>query len=199
MASPQRRPDPENLRELEDMQHRDVEREVGPGWRFGFWWIWILIFVGIWWVAFGWGNSGGYIWGNHGAHSALHANDAVIGGPGLLMLNASTPSKHLFIGQAFVIRNVPVERAASQHAIWIGSALNSTPMLLVVPAGLNALAFAHGAWLNVAGQVDKAPPAAQARQLWGLNPADAQALAKQGAYIEGTSVLRAPQESTTGR
>jgi len=198
MASPQRRPDPQQLRELEDMQRRDVQREIGPRWRFSFWWVWIVVFVAIWWVAFGWGNSGGYIWGTHGAGASV-ANDAVIAGPGLPILNASAASKHVYIGQAFVIRNVPVERAASPRALWIGNVNNSAPMLLVVPAGGNALAFVHGEWLNVSGQIQKAPPEAQAQQQWGLSPADAQSLEKQGAYIQGTQAIRALRESTTGR
>lgn len=205
MASPQRRPDPatlrqpENLRALEDMQHRDVQREIGSGWRFGFWWIWILIFVGIWWVAFGWGNSGGYVWGAHGAGAARSVNDAVLSGPGLPILNAPTTQKHIYAGQAFIVRNVPVERVAGAQAVWIGNAQNSTPMLLLVPAGGNASSLVPGEWLNVAGKIQKAPPAAQAQQQWGLNSPDVQALEKQGVYIQGTQVLRAPQETTTGR
>jgi len=197
MASPQRRPYPEQFRELEDLQHRDLQREIGPGWRFGFWWIWILVFIAIWWVAFGWGNSGGYVWGHGRAAATESANDAVLRGPGLAMLNAGTPNKHLYVGQAFDIRNVPVERVASAQAVWIGNAQNSTPVLLVMPAGANTTDFAPGEWLNAAGQIRKAPPAAQAQQQWGLDAADAQALEKQGAFIQGTQVLRAPR--VTGR
>lgn len=199
MASPQRRPDPENLRQLEDMRHRDVQREVGPGWRFGFWWIWILVFVAIWWVAFGWGNSGGYVWGHGRAVATEPANDAVLSGPGLPILNAATPSKHIYIGQAFTIRNVPVERVAGAQAVWIGNAQNSTPMLLILPSGSNTSALAPGEWLNAAGRIRKAPAAAKAQQQWGLSAADAQALEKQGAFIQGTEVIRAAGHSATGR
>jgi len=169
-----------------------VQREIGPGWRFGFWWIWILVFIAIWWVAFGWGNSGGYIWGHSRAAATESANDAVLSGPGLAMLNAGTPNKHLYIGQAFEIRNVPVERVASAQAIWIGNEQNSTPVLLVMPAGANTSDFAPGEWLNASGQIRKAPAAAQAQQQWALSAADAQALEKQGAFIQGAQVLGAP-------
>jgi hypothetical protein len=197
MASPQRRPDPENLRELEDMRHRDLQREVGHGWRFGFWWIWILVFIAIWWVAFGWGNSGGFVWARHGAGASQAVNDAVLSGPGLPILNAGIAGKHACLGQAFIIRNVPVERVAGPHALWIGNANNSIPMLLVAPADLNARSFAHGEWLNVTGRIQEALPPAQAQHQWGLSTADAQALQKQGVYIQANSVLRALRESTT--
>lgn len=186
MASPQRR-DPRQPRELEDMQHRDVQKEIGPGWRGGYWWIWILIFVGIWWVAFGWGNSGGYVWGGH-HRAAEMTNDTALGGPGVPILDASNKTR--YIGQAFQVRNVPVQAQAGNQAFWIGSTTNSAPMLVVLPKAGEA-ADIHNGWFNVAGQVEKAPPAAQAQQQWGLSQQDAQRLESEGAYIQATQAIRA--------
>lgn len=190
MASPQRRPDPNQLRELEDMQHRDVQKEIAPRWRFGYWWwAWIIIFVAIWWVSFGWGNSGGYIWGNHGAAAARPANDAVLAGPGVPILNAT--NKKIYIGQAFSVQNAPVQHVASHKALWIGNLNNSVPMLIVAPSGANAGDFAHGEWVNVAGRIQKAPPANVAAKEWGLKPAGVQRLETEGAYVQATELLRA--------
>lgn len=195
MATPQQRPDPEQPRELEDMQHRDLQREIGPRWRFGFWWIWIIVFVAIWWVAFGWGNSGGYIWGHHGA--ARPVNDTMTAGPGLPILDASTADKHNYVDQAFIIRNVQVEQVANPHAMWIGNANNSVPMLLMMPGNASTRSFAHGEWANVSGQIRKAPPAAQAQKQWSLSPTNTRLLETQGVYIQGTQVARALRRSTT--
>ena len=133
MATPQRQypPEPEGRPELTNLREGGAERKVGPGWRFGFWWVWILVIVGIWYVGFGWGNSGGWLWGHH--HAVITQNDAELSGPGVPILNAS--NKQAYIGQAFEIRNVPVERQASQNALWIGSRFNSVPMLVVLPSG----------------------------------------------------------------
>ena len=151
MASPQRR-DPQQLREFEDMQHRDVQKEIGSGWRFGYWWIWIAIFIGIWWVAFGWGNSGGYLWG--GRRAAAPMNDTALAGPGVTILNATNKAR--YVGHAFQVRNVPVEAQAGNQAFWIGSMTNSVPMLVVLPKAGEAANIRNG-WFNVAGQVEKAP------------------------------------------
>lgn len=133
MATPQRQypPEPDRQPELTNLREGGAGKKVEPGWRFGFWWLWILVIAGIWYVGFGWGNSGGWIWGHH--HAVTTTNDAELSGPGVPILNAS--NKQPFIGQAFQIRNVPVERQASPHALWIGSRFNSTPMLVVLPNG----------------------------------------------------------------
>lgn len=192
MASPQRQPDPQQPRELEDMQHRDLQKEISPRWRFGYWWwAWLVVFGCIWWLAFGWGNSGGYIWGNHGASAARPANDAVLSGPGVPILNAS--NKTVYIGQAFNIRNVPVNQVVSHQAAWIGSANNSIPMLVVVPHGDNAGDFAPGQWVNVTGRIQKAPPANVAAKQWGLNQANVQRLETEGAYVQANQFLRDPR------
>lgn len=259
MATPQRQypnepqRDPQQGPELRNLREGGVERKVGGGWRFGFWWIWILIIAGIWYVGFGWGNSGGWIWG-HGRHAATNQNDTALSGPGVPILNAS--SKQSYIGQAFEIRNVPVERRASNQALWIGSRFNSTPMLVVLPGGNDVTAAPAGSngpanpgnnapgettvtpngtrnnsapsggntqagnaaqasgsngsanpgntqatanagtgtprqWLDVTGKVVKAPPAAQAKQQWGLSDADANQLEQEGAYIQATQVQTA--------
>lgn len=131
MASPQR-PLPNEPRrdpppELENLQTGRAQREVSSGWRFGFWWIWILIIAGIWYVGFGWGTSGGWIWGHR--HAVQTTNDTALRGPGVAIVDAS--NKLPYIGQAFEIQNVPVQRVAGPQAYWIGSTFNSVPMLVV--------------------------------------------------------------------
>lgn len=231
MASPQRQipPDPRQdpRPELQNLETGRVQKEISSGWRFGFWWIWILIIVGIWYVGFGWGNSGGWIWGHR--HPAGTVNDAALSGPGVTMLNAS--NKAQYIGQAFEVRNVPVERQAGPSAYWIGSRFNAVPMLVInssnpanqttnagqgssthaAPANQppNAAANAAGSpnrtannsgsqaavpafrpheWLDITGQVVKAPPAAQAEQQWGLSAADANQMESEGVYIQATAM-----------
>lgn len=131
MASPQRQiphePRQDPRPELQNLQSGGVQKEVSSGWRFSFWWIWVLIIVGIWYVGFGWGNSGGWIWGHR--NPVQTTNDAALSGPGVPILNAA--NKQPYVGQAFEIQNVPVEREAGPMAYWIGSRFNAVPMLVI--------------------------------------------------------------------
>lgn len=197
MASPQRR-DPEQLRRmprevpppaLENLP--EVERQVSPGWRFGFWWIWLVVIVGIWYVAFGWGNSGGWVWG-HNAPSI--GNDVRMSGDGAVILNATHKSH--YVGQAFQIDNAPIQRAASNVALWIGTSTNSIPMLLVttgVPSNAGDTSLRRGQFIYATGRVMAAPNAAQAKQQWALSDADVARLEQQGAYIQANQVQRVPR------
>lgn len=168
-----------------------MEREVAPGWRFGFWWIWILVIVAIWYVGFGWGGHGGYFRHSSGA---VAQNDAAPTGDGVQILDATDKAR--YAGQVFQARNVPVEQAAGHQGFWIGAVHNSIPMLLVLPTAPNDAAanaeIRAGGWVNVNGQVIAAPNAAQAKQQWGLSDADVRRLEQEGAYIQGTQVVAAP-------
>lgn len=198
MATPQRNypsTPPPRKPQLENLQKGGVEREVSGGWRFGFWWIWLLLIPAIWYGGWGWGGHGG--WWFHHRTPVETTNDAVTTGQGLEALSAT--NKQQYVGQGFQIRNVPVERAAGPHALWIGSRFNSTPMLVVLPANgtgsaslTSANAIAQGEWLDVNGQVIAAPNAAQAKQQWNLTDADVSRLENEGAYVQATGVQRAP-------
>lgn len=189
-------PDPPRRQppELQNLAKGGVESKVGPGWRFGFWWIWVLVIVGIWYVGFGWGNSGGWIWGHHHAAAIGPRNDAAMSGDGAVILNAA--NKRQYVGQAFQIENAPIERTASSNALWIGTATNSVPMLLVttgVPSNPGNTGLEGGQAIYASGRVETAPTAAQAKQQWGLSDADVKALEQQGAYIQANQVQRVPR------
>ncbi|MGA7523003.1 MAG: hypothetical protein WBW84_11005 [Acidobacteriaceae bacterium] len=235
MASPQRplpkQPRRDNPPVLETFETGRARREISSGWRFGFWWVWILIIAGIWYVGFGWGTSGGWIWGHRQAVQT--ADDTALAGPGVAILDAN--NKLPFVGQGFQIQNVPVERDAGPRSYWIGSQFNSVPMLVVnasnmanprgssrdaaaghksAPAAAagnppNAAANAAGSpdrtannsrsaaaipatapdeWLDVTGQILKAPPAGQAEQQWGLSTGDTDRLEGEGVYINATEM-----------
>ena len=195
MATPQRQypppPEPPRRPELQNFSQGGAGRKVGSGWRFSFWWIWLLVILGIWYVGFGWGNSGGWLW--HHSAPGMH-NDASITGDGSVILNAN--NKRQYIGQAFQVDNAPVDRAASNVAFWIGSRNNSVPMLLVttgVPANAGNENLAHGQSIYAGGRVMAAPNAAQAKQQWSLSDADVAKLEQQGAYIQATQVQRVPR------
>lgn len=69
MASPQRH-DPSYNRGPEydpELQRRDLPaRRAGAGW-FAWWWIWLLIILcAIWFAGWGWGDYGGWWFGNRG-------------------------------------------------------------------------------------------------------------------------------------
>lgn len=188
MALPQRKDDGTPRPALKGLEQPErVERAVSSGWRFGWWWVWLLVIVGIWFVGFGWGGYGG--WLRHRPAQTIARNDAQLAGPGVTVLDATDKSG--FAGRAFEIRNVPVQRQVSPRVYWIGSATNSTPTLLVLQGAAD---YAAGARLDVAGQVVKAPTAAQAQQQWGLSAADAQELETEGAYVQATEAQRTPQQ-----
>lgn len=217
MASPQRR-DPQQLRQtprevpppgMENL--REVERQIGTGGAFNWWWLWIpVVIAAFWFVGWGWGPYGGWWWG-HGAESAKQsanssapaapntsghpANGALAGGfgnttvqatgPGVALLNAA--DKKSAIGHNFQVQDVSIERRASANAVWIGV---RAPMLLVLPAA-QQVNTSPGTGLDVSGIITKAPPAAQARQQWSLNKPDVSRLENEGAYIQATSVATA--------
>ena len=197
MGSPQRQPPvppeqrPRNTQsgpQLENLRSGKVEREVSSGWRFGFWWVWVLVIVGIWYVGYGWGGHGGWL----RSRPAAVQNDTQLSGQGTAMLDAN--NKASFANQAFSLRNVEVERRASDRALWIGSKFNAVPTLLILPAGndRSIAAIGQGAWIDTTGRIYAAPKAEQAKQQWGLSDQDAQQLEQQGAYMQATGVQQVP-------
>lgn len=190
MASPQRR-DPNPPPELVNLEKGGVERKVSPGWRMGFWWIWILIIAGIWYVGYGWGNHGGWFRAGRRAAAVEPRNDTQMTGDGVPILNAT--NKAQYVGQVFQIQNAPVEAKVSNEAFWIGNVNNSTPMLMVlVGPARNAenAAMRPGDWVDANGRVMTAPDATQAKQQWGLTDQDVQRLEKEGAYIQANQAQR---------
>lgn len=205
MASPQQRPDPDrNRRDYEDLQRARMQRRATAGAGFAWWWFfWIIIIaLAIWWAGWGWGGSGGWWWGGrtrntpaYGSNTAPGntnpapgANQTVISGPGLNVLNAT--DKNQYIGKPFQVNDVPVQKQLNNHAMWIG-ANNGTPMLVVLTGNGNTAANAHisqSSLINVTGTVQKAPPQAQAKNQWKLSEDDANQLERQGAYIQATQV-----------
>ena len=218
MASPQRK-DPNEPEPILNAERR-VEREVGTGRPFGWWWIWIpIVIAAFWFVGWGWGPYGGWWWG-HGNESAVgsarathpvapatngqpaagtnnattagQANAAEVTGTGVAVLDST--NKATYVGQNFQIRNIPVESIAGPHAFWIGAnnGTHSRPMLVVLPANYNGAnnAITVGDRIDVSGKIDKAPPAIQARHRWSLNGGEANRVDQEGAYIQATQVQK---------
>lgn len=173
-------------------------------WRFAYAWMVLALLLAFWYIGFGWGDSGGWIWGHRNA-SATGATAGDLNA-GLVILEVA--NKQDYIGQSFQIRNVAVDHWSSDQAVWIGSRHSYLPMLLVFPAasplapravgptgsGSSAGASAGtgtGAkvlYLNVSGKVMKAPPTAQAQQQWKLSDDDVDQLEQEGVYILATGV-----------
>src|SRR5581483_5761486 len=107
-------------------------------------------------------------------------------GSGLNILDAL--DKQGYIGQAFEIRNIPIQELVNAHALWVGETHQSS-MLVITSAGnpISTGGSDRGAdWANVQGYVKKAPDAATAQHAWGLSNQDVQTLEQQGAYIEAS-------------
>ena len=169
-------------------------------WRYGYSWILLPLILGFWYVGFGWGNSGGWIWGHHDASVAV-ADESDLSGSGLVILEVA--NKQDYIGQSFQIQNVSVDHWSGSRAVWIGSRHSYLPMLLIFPApsplapkvagatGGSGAFPATGAkvqHLNVTGKLMKAPPTAQAQQQWNLSDEDVDQLEEEGVYIQAGTV-----------
>lgn len=183
------RRDPEPLRDT-----HDVDRQVGGGVGWGWTWIWvwllILAFIVaiVWFGGWGWAGYGGWWWGNRNAQVTQSAAVPMMNGSGVAVLNAT--NKQPFVGRPFNITNVPVQTVINDHTLWVG-ANGATPMLVVLAGNNNTAPNANiseGSRININGTVEKAPPAAQAKQQWSLSDDDANRLAQQGAYIQATEV-----------
>lgn len=70
-------------------------------------------------------------------------------------------------------------------------------MLLVLTGAGNSAANAHlskGSFIDVTnGNVEKAPPQAQAQHQWALSSGGATQLERQGVYIQGINVFWVPR------
>src|SRR5579884_2024976 len=178
MALPQRRDAfDDQRRQAEEMDRRRIAAEnAGTAW-FAWWWIWLLIIIAIiWFAGWGWGGYGGWWWGGArgvAVQNVNQANPAQITGRGVAVLNAT--DKQAFVGQPFRVSNVPVQNKINNQVLWIG-ANNNSGLLVVLTGTDNSAANAgiqQGTRVNVTGTVEKAPPAAQARQQWSLSNQDA--------------------------
>lgn len=197
MALPQRKEEEpvEPQRPLGDV--REVDREVGGG-AWSRLWIWIIIaaaIVCIIWIAWGFGGTGGWWWGNRNHQPVANlvtsgpaGTNPLPTGSGVAVLNAG--NKQAYIGKPFDARNVTVQNMVNDNAMWVGG--QNSPMLLILGGAVNGSAanahIAQGEAINVTGTVEKAPPAAQAKGQWNLSDDDVNRLEQQGAYIQANEV-----------
>ncbi len=181
---------------------------VSRRWRHSYSWIIVFLVLGFWYVGFGWGNSGGWIWGNRTA-SVPVADDGELSGTGVAILEVA--NKQDYVGQTFQVRNVSVDHWSGDRAVWIGSRHSYLPMLLILSSASPLppqLAGASGTGnpgtgqstdspsgaagnpqrLDVTGKIVKAPPNAQAKQQWNLSDEDVDQLEEEGVYIQATAV-----------
>lgn len=149
---------------------------------FGWWWIWLFFLIAfIWFSGWGWGGYGGWWWGRPRAV-------IVASGPGIVVLDST--DKPAFVGQPFSVSGVTVENKVNDHAYWV-SAPNSASMLVVTSANHNGNnGIIDGTHLNVTGTVEQAPPAAQAKQQWGISSNDALRLEQDGVYVQASGVRK---------
>lgn len=194
MASPQR-PEFHGIPSDDDPQSRGLRPGHPPaGRRVKFLIAWliaiILVAAFLYWVAFGWGGSGGYWWHRQATPTQSSASQPMTGS-GLAAMNAT--DRQPYIGQSFQLSNVPIQRKVSNRMFWIGPNSQS-PMLVVLngnqnPANFNSLGT--GSSIDVTGTVMKAPPTPAAASQWSLNDPDLAQLEKEGVYIQATQIYRA--------
>jgi len=208
MASPQRKfPAEANLSSALQPEH--PERPTAPRQqpsprrrRLGYLGILFFLVVAFWYVGFGWGSSGGWIWGHRDAPAAA-GNQGELSGSGLVILEVA--NKQDYVGQSFQIENVAVDHWSGDRAVWIGSRHSYLPMLLVFPSASSLAPKAVDTTnsapppasedeaapvqrLDVTGTIVKAPPLAQAQQQWKLSDEDVDQLEEEGVYIQATTV-----------
>jgi hypothetical protein len=145
----------------------------------------LIIIAAIWFAGWGWGGYGGWWWGRPRTIVVQQGNVQPTG-EGVAVLNAA--DKQPFVGQAFSIRNVRVAKKVNDQAFWIGTGDHARSMLVV---GSTAGNIREGEQIDVTGTVEKAPPAAQAKQQWSLSDDGAQRLEQQRAYVQANQVQQA--------
>jgi hypothetical protein len=141
--------------------------------------------LGIWYVGWGWGNSGGWLWGDREMPASSNGQ---LSGSGVAILTVA--NKEAYIGQSFQVQNVPVDRRVGNAVLWIGQWHDSLPMLLVLASdsGAKTTETQPGDVLDVIGTIVRAPARAVAKQQWGLGDEDLDQLAQEGAYVQATQV-----------
>ncbi|MGA7523001.1 MAG: hypothetical protein WBW84_10995 [Acidobacteriaceae bacterium] len=205
MASPQRKFPAEADRSAE--LHAEPRPSVPPkppvsNRRRYYAWVIVGLILGFWYVGFGWGNSGGWIWGNGNRNATVRvAEDGDVSGPGVVILEVA--NKQDYIGQSFQVRNVAVDHWSGNRAVWIGSRHSYLPILLILPSAsplAPAVTSAASSGspetgpsgrvqrLDVTGSIMKAPPTAQAQQQWNLSDDDVDQLEGEGVYIQASTV-----------
>lgn len=196
MASPQR-PDPGGI-SGGHASHSGGQRPGHPpaGSRAKFLFAWLILLIAVaaflYWIAFGWGGSGGYWWHNRTMPAQSSASQPMTG-PGLAVLDAA--DKQPFIGKRFQLSGGPIQRKVSNRMFWIGSNSQS-PMLVVLNGNQNPTQFNSltvGSAVDVAGTVMKAPTTPDAASQWSLSDPDLAQLDKEGVYILATQINIAAQ------
>ena len=147
----------------------------------------VLVAIFFYWIAWGWGNSGGYWWHNR-SQPATTSDAHPISGAGIAALDAT--DKQPFVGRHFQLSNVPIQRKVSNHIYWIGPN-SQRPMLLVLNGNESSVTFSSltpGKLVDVVGTVTKAPPVADAGTEWPLSEPGLAQLEKEGAYVSATDI-----------
>jgi len=124
---------------------------------------------------------------NHPAGKTRPANalDQLVSGQGSGM-----------ISQPVTLSNATVQNVTQQDIVWVGGANNSVLVMLQpsvnpIDARGNPAPLAPGDQVRVTGHVQRAP-SAQILQSWGVSPADAARVQRQGVVVQAETfeVLR---------
>lgn len=191
MASPQRP-------EFHGISGGDASRSEGQrpghppaGSRTKFLFAWLILVIAmaafLYWIAWGWGGTGGYWWHNRSEPAQSSASQNMTGS-GLAVLDAA--NRQPYIGKSFQLSNVPIQRKVSKRMFWIGSNSQS-PMLVVLNGNQDPAQFSSvhaGNAVDVAGTVTKAPATPDAASQWSLSDPDLAQLDKEGVYILATQM-----------
>ena len=209
MATPR---DPNQQKLNDELERRRLERRSAGAWRGGgwfyWWWAWLVIIIAIiWFGGWGWGGYGGWWWGGRsnaatvqgnygGNYGGNYARNGLQGptGEGVAILNST--DKQSFVGKPFAINDVQIQNKVNDQVLWIGGANNSATMLVVLNGPGNSTANANvggGDHVNITGNVEKAPTAAQAKQTWHLSDDAAKQLEQQGVYVQASNVQKVQQ------
>lgn len=201
--SAQENRNPNEQRNLEEERRAMQQQRPGirPAWR-SFWlWPVAVVLIGLLWWGF-WG--GGWFWNrpHEGANNVKPTAEDQLpasnngqpvtvtkqnGNNGAQVLTAE--NKEPYVGQSLEIVRTPVLKKVSKSVFWLGSQNDASPVLVVMAdAAQNAKnANLHeGETVNVIGQVQKAPAAQDAGQMWHLSASGAKRLEHEGAYVKAS-------------
>lgn len=146
-------PEDPNRQQREIENRRIANQREGAGWA-AWWWIWVLIIIGIiWFGGWGWGGYGGWWWGHRmraGVVQPAYNNGTVANGANGGVQNTALPptgqgvaaltatNKQAYVGQPFDVRNVIVEKKVNDHALWVGESNGSNSAASNAGTGGNA-------------------------------------------------------------